>query len=104
MHRSEERYHQIAERIDDAKKGKMFGSQCIKAPNGKAAVILYKEDMVFKLNPAEMNEALSLDGAHIFSPMDGRPMNGWVQLSPAYADRWEEFARRALNYVRTLEK
>lgn len=97
-------FHQIVQGLPDAKSGKMFGALCIKAPNGKAAAMFYQNHMVFKLRPDDEKEVMSLDGAHIFDPMGGRPMRGWVQLPFEYAARWPELAGKALDYVRSLEK
>lgn len=104
MTKAEELYEKIASEIPDTKKSKMFGAQCIKAPNGKAGVMLWHDYMIFKLEPQELKKALSLDGAKMFTPMEGRPMNGWVQLSYDYAKDWPKYARQAMNYVRTIEK
>lgn len=101
---AESRFHEIASQIPDAAKGKMFGALCLKAPNGKAALMVWRDFMIFKLDKEALNEALSLDRAQLFTPMEGRPMNGWVQLDPSHADRWEQLAKEAFAYVRTLEK
>lgn len=104
MTKSEELFNNIAGKIPDATVGKMFGALCIKAPNGKAGVMLYKNgDMIFKMDDDHEAEALKLKDAKIFSPMDGRPMNGWVQLSPAHAAKWEKYAKVAMDYVRQIE-
>ncbi len=81
MTQAESLFHAIASDIPETKEGKMFGALCMKAPNGKAGIMYWKEDMVFKLEGDAMKEALSLDGAKIFEPMAGRQMGGWVQLS-----------------------
>jgi hypothetical protein len=101
---AEERFHEIARELPEGKEGKMFGALCIKAPNGKAAVIFSRDHMVFKLPEPELGEVLSLDGASEFDPMGGRPMRGWVQLPFEYADRWPSLAKQAVDYVKTLEK
>lgn len=103
MSDAETLYHNIAESLPDAKPGKMFGAQCLKAPNGKALAFFYKDEMVFKLTGEAAEEALALDGAHYFNPMGDRAMNGWVQVSFHYAERWPEFAEAALAYVRGLD-
>lgn len=95
-------YHQIADSTPDAVKGKMFGAQCIKAPNGKAAAMYYKGEMVFKLTGDAAAEALSLDGAHMFNPMGDRPMNGWIQVPFHYADRWPQYAALSVEFAKTL--
>ena len=98
-------YHQIADALSGNKKSKLFGCQCVKALNGKAAFFYWPkaESAVFKLQGDAAQEALALDGAHYFQPKSERPpMNGWVQLSFDYADRWPAYAALALAYVQTL--
>jgi len=104
MSPAETLYHQIATELPDAKESKMFGAKCLKAPNGKALAMYWKDCMVFKLTGDAADEALSLDGAHLFNPMDDRPMNGWIQVPFDYADRWKEMAEEALAYVREIKK
>lgn len=103
MTKAEELFHQIATRIPEAKESKMFGAMCIKAPNGKASAMFYKEDMIFKLDGEPLKEMLSLDGAKLFDPMGGRPMGGWVQLPYSYASRWPEIAEISYNQVKELK-
>lgn len=101
---AEELFHQIATQIPDAAEGKMFGALCLKAPNGKAGILFKKDKIAFKLEETQMQETMSLDGARIFEPADGRPMNGWVELPFSYAEKWPELAHKAMNFVRTLKK
>lgn len=103
MSKPEELFHSIAASIPDATEGKMFGALCIKAPNGKAAVMLWKDYMIFKLAGTDQEKALKLNGAKIFSPMDGRPMNGWVQLSEEHSAQWKKLAVKAMDEVRKIE-
>lgn len=77
---------------------KMFGMPCLKI-EGKAFAGLHNEAKVFKLRSEAHAEALALPGAHLFDPMDGRPMKEWVELPHKQAARWLEFARHALAYV-----
>ena len=102
MSPSETLYHQIAAALPDAVESKMFGAKCLKAPNGKALAMYWKDYMVFKLTGDAADEALSLDGAQLFTPMEGRPMNGWIQVPFDYADRWPEFAIHSVEFVKTL--
>lgn len=104
MSDAETLYHTIADTLPKGKKSKMFGALCVKAPNGKAAVMFWKDYMVFKLRGEAEQEALSLDGVHYFSPMGDRIMNGWVQVPYDYAAKWPAFAEAAMDYVKTLEK
>ena len=99
---AEELFHKIAAEMPDATEGKMFGALSIKAPNNKAAVLFKNDRIAFKLDPPTLQETLSLDGAQIFSPADGRPMNGWVELPYHYAEKWPDLAQKALEFVRTL--
>ena len=104
MTSAEELFHKIATEIPETAEGKIFGALCIKAPNGKAGVIFKNDNIAFKLEEPFLQEALSLDGAQIFSPADGRPMNGWVQLPFHYSEKWPELAQKAMDYVKTLKK
>ncbi len=98
----EERFQQIACELPDAKIGNMFGSKCIKAPNGKAAAIFWNDQMVFKLDEADARLALDLPGAQVFNPMGTRPMSGWVQVPAEFEEHWQEYAQNALSFVSTL--
>ncbi len=98
-----ELFHQIAEETPDARPGKMFGALCLKAGNGKAAAMFWKDNMVFKLTGEDELEARSLDGTSTFNPMGTKPMNGWIQVPFDYADKWQAFAVSALAYVSTLK-
>ena len=58
----------------------MFGMDCFIA-NGKAAGGLSGEDMVFKLTvQAAREQALSIEGADLFEPMEGRTMKEWASF------------------------
>ena len=104
MSAAETLYHQIATELPDAVESKMFGAKCLKAPNGKALAMYWKECMVFKLTGDAAADALSLDGAQVFTPMDGRPMNGWILVPFEYAGHWKAMAEEALAYVREIKK
>ena len=87
--------------MPEARKGKMFGAECISASNGKAVCFFYKGDMVFKLTGEAEREALSLDGTHLFGS-GGRTMSGWIQVPFDYSDQWYTFAKAAMDYVSEL--
>ena len=97
--KSEKLFHQIVSLVPGAVEGTLFGALCIKAPNGKSAAILWKEDMVFKLEEKKVVSALTLDGARSFEPMRGKPMREWVQLSFKHSTRWKEFTIKSIEYV-----
>ncbi len=104
MTKSEDLFHKIAGELDDVKEGKMFGALCIKAPNGKAGVMFWKDDIIFKLEGDELKNALSLKGAKLFDPMGNRPMGGWVQLSYDHSKKWKELSKKSMDYVKSLKK
>jgi len=103
MTEAEARYHEIADQLADCTKGKMFGSLCLKAPNGKALAIFKNDCMIFKLTGEPAHEALGYEGAAVFSPMKNRPMNGWIEIPYEHETHWERFAQEAMDYVRTLK-
>ena len=103
MTKAEELFHIIAAELPDTKESKMFGALCIKAPNGKAGVMLHKGNMVFKLNGDAVETAMKLMDAKAFEPMAGRPMNGWIQLSEIHSSEWKKYAEIAMEYVKMIE-
>jgi hypothetical protein len=104
MTKSEEFYHEIIAQLPEAIPSKMFGALCAKTINGKAAVMYWKEAMVFKLTGEDESEALALDGASVFSPADGRKMNGWILIPYDYKDKWLYFAEKSVDFVKNLKK
>lgn len=97
-------FNQLTEQVPNAKPGKMFGALCLKMPNGKAGAMFWKEHLIVKLTGDALEDALSLDGAKVFEPMEGRPMNGWVQVPYHYKDQWLRFARLSAQAAEALEK
>ena len=79
----------------DVVKASMFGMPGIKRRGGKAFCGLYGEDMIFKLQGEDHAHALSLEGAHLFEPMAGRPMKAWVQVPPEYQSQYLDLGRAA---------
>jgi len=106
MPRSEKLFHQIINKVPDAIEGKMFGASCIKTMNGKAVAILWKENMLFKLDEKIQQEALKLDGSgigsHLYAP--DKPMKGWVSVPFNHSDKWADFTKKAVEFARIWEK
>ncbi len=96
-------YHKIAAGIPDTVESKMVGALCIKAQNGKAGVMFWKDDMVFKLDEEAQNEALGLKNAQIFEPADGRKMNGWVHVPNIHSTKWKKYAEIAMENVNKID-
>jgi len=106
MIKSQQLLHQIVKEVPDAIEGKMFGASCIKSINGKAAAILWKDNMLFKLDEKAQQEALKLNdssiGSHLYAP--DKPMKGWVTLPLKHSDKWADFTEKAISFVEALEK
>lgn len=92
-------YLTIGQGLIGAEQSQMFGKPCFKI-NGKAFICFFDNQMVFKLTGETHSDALSLDGAQLFDPSGKkRPMKEWVQLPAHYLNRWEAFAKQAMQYV-----
>lgn len=72
-----------------------FGMPSVKRRDGEAFAGLYGDDMVFRLAGNAQEKVLALDGAHLFEPMPGQPMQAWVQVPPTHETQWAELARKA---------
>lgn len=97
-----EHYQDLAQELavaEGIRPSSMFGMPTLKA-GSRAFAGLTGEAMVFKLSGDAHGRALGLPGAHLFEPMEGRPMREWVVVPEAEAGRWPELARAALAYVR----
>lgn len=104
MTKAESLYHDIANDLPDVKEGKMFGALCLKTPNGKAAAMFWKEHMIFRLKPKDQDTVLQLTGAQVFTPMENRPMNGWIQVPYTHAKMWKELAIKSADIARNIKK
>jgi hypothetical protein len=96
-----ELYHLVVREIvggSPATASKMFGMPCLKVA-GKAFAGLNGSGMVFKLGGDAHARALALPGAHLFEPMQGRPMREWVEVPAASAPAWAELGWDALGHV-----
>lgn len=92
-------YFEIGQGLDGAEQSQMFGKPCFKT-NSKACVCFFQNEMVFKLTGEAHHEALSLEGAQLFDPSGKkRPMKEWVQVPFDYHDKWELYAKAAMEYV-----
>ena len=72
-----------------------FGAPCFKL-NGKVFCWFFVGEIVCRLDPEGVAEALTCEGARLFDPSGkGRPMKAWVQIPFEYADEWPDWAQRA---------
>lgn len=104
MTRAEEYFNELTKEIPDIKPGKMFGAPCMKTPNGKSAAMFYKDNIVVKLQGEPFSEAMALDGAKLFEPMEGRAMKEWVQVPFIYRSQWKKFALASAHLVKKIKK
>jgi hypothetical protein len=81
----------------DVQLGQMMGMPCIKA-SGKMIAGIWDEEMVFKLPDEGVREqALALDGAHLFDPSgQDKPFKEWVQVPAAHMTEWPKLADESL--------
>ena len=97
--RFEELCDDLLARHGGLERTKMMGMPSLKL-NGKlvAGFAASEDAMVFKLpDPTTREQALALEGAHLFDPGGrGRPMKEWVLVPPAHAARWSKLAAAAL--------
>jgi hypothetical protein len=95
------RYDAIADELvaenPDVQLGQMMGMPCIKL-GGKMIIGIWNEEMVFKLpDEAVREQALTLEGAHLFDPSEkGRAFKEWVQVPAAHMSEWPGLADEAL--------
>ena len=90
MTKSENLFHLIIKENPNGIIGTMFGANCIKSINGKTAAFLWGEDMVFKLDQKDQEEALKI--------------NGWVSIPRNQSEKWNDFTQKALEYVNSLKQ
>ena len=77
-------------------RGSMFGSQGLRTGK-KFFAVWWHEQLVLKLPPGRLGALVQAGTATPFEPMTGRPMNGWVVVSPA-AD-WPPLVQEACAFV-----
>jgi hypothetical protein len=99
MTKEEKLYISIGQKTK-SEESQMFGKSCFKV-NGKAFIVFFQNEMVFKLAGDAHKEALSMGGSQLFDPSGKkRPMKEWVQVSYDNADKWEKLVKAALKYVK----
>ena len=96
---SKEFFQELITQIPNAAAGKMFGADAIKMPNGKAGAMCKDDKLLVKI-PAEMAES---KGFKVFSPKEGRPMNGWFEIPFSDREDWRRFAEISCAAVSQME-
>ena len=101
MDDSRTRYDEIADELvaenPEVQLGQMMGNPCIKA-GSKMIAGIWKEEMIFKLpDDAVREQALGLEGAHLFDPSGkGQAFKEWVQVPAAHMSDWPKYADEAV--------
>jgi len=84
--------HQVAE-------GKWFGKPCLKTDD-KAFVVLFGQNVAFKLTGEAHREALQIEGARLFDPRGkGNAFKEWVQVPVEKSSTWPSLAKKAHAFV-----
>ena len=104
MTKAEEFFNELSKEISGVKPSKMFGAACMKTPNGKSAAMFWKDNIVVKLRDSDFEHALSLNGAKLFEPMEGRPMKEWVQIPFKYKNIWKDYVILSRDIVKSDKK
>src|SRR5262245_28556936 len=88
----------LAARNAEVTLGQMMGMPAIKAGGKMIGGFSPAENaMVFKLpDESSREQALELNGAHLFDPVGARPMKEWVAVPAAHASDWPRLAEQAL--------
>lgn len=89
--------------LSDVSIRKMFGHRCL-VIGSKGFAIDFEDELVLKLPQEIREEALELEGAHLFDPMIGKPMREWVQIPADHEDQWVLLSKTAMEYVKDLNR
>jgi TfoX/Sxy family transcriptional regulator of competence genes len=80
-----ERFGAITGEIPDAERRQMFGYPAVFV-GGNLVTSLHESRWIVRLPDEDRAALLALPGTGPFEPMPGRPMNGYVALSPPIVD------------------
>jgi hypothetical protein len=94
------RLEELAEELsgDGVTRGSMFGMPSLRIGK-KVLCSIWADDLVVKLPPGALEDALALDGAERFEPMEGRAMKEWARVPFAHEARWARLVASSLGYV-----
>jgi hypothetical protein len=87
----------------EATQGLLAGRACLSL-EGEPFLVLYRENVAFRLAGSALTHALALAGATGFDPMKPDDRNaiapGWVLVPVAHWSSWEHYAQEAMRCVR----
>ena len=86
---------------DEVTRGKLFGHRCLKV-RGKAFLVDFEEDLVFKLGREEMAPLLAgHDDLNGFDPSGkGRPMKDWLQAPVVHSAHFQVWAEASMTFAK----
>jgi hypothetical protein len=61
-------FHEIADRLPDVTKGKVFGAMGLKTASGKTAAIFWKDELMIKLNEEDVERSVRFEGLKASHP------------------------------------
>ena len=99
-----ERFAAITSGIPDAERRPMFGYPAVFVA-GNLVTSLHETRWIVRLPEEDRAALLALPGSGSFEPMPGRPMNGYVALSPPLVEddvAVRHWVDRAVAFGRTL--
>ena len=98
MTKAEQVFHKIASELPQVKETEILCAYAIKMEQGVTIALLWKDDMVFRLEGADKEEALQIEGATIFCPRgEERPINSGVLIPFEQSQHWKAYAQKAYN-------
>jgi hypothetical protein len=99
-----ERFVAITADIPDAEPRQMFGYPAVFV-GGNLVTSLHEATWIVRLSGEDQAALLALPGTGPFEPMPGRPMNGYIALSPPILDddaAVRHWVDRAFAFVRDM--
>ena len=99
------RVRQVLAATDGVVEKKMFGGLAFLA-QGNMSVGVHGSELIVRIDPAEMDDALRNPGVRIFD-LSGRPMKGWVLVSASSLEQNESLVTwigRGVSYARSLPR
>ena len=85
---------------DEVTRGKLFGHRCLNV-RGKAFLVDFEEDLVFKLGREEMAPLLAGHGdLNGFDLGKGRPMKDWLQAPVVHSAHFQVWAEASMAFAK----
>ena len=98
-----QRIRQVVARRKGFTEKKMFGGVCFFL-NGHVTCGVWKDSLILRIGPAKYEDVLQASCVSEFD-VTGRPMRGWVKVSPqgiSDKESLRDWIEQAVKFVRTL--